>query len=58
MRIKSSVRDEYSQIYILRMAGDLSADFNNVLMPRQIGRHFAEDIFKCIFCDENLRILI
>ena len=26
----------------------------NTLMPRQNGRHFADDIFKCIFLNENV----
>ena len=26
--------------------------------PRQNGRHFADDIFKCIFLNENVRISI
>ena len=30
----------------------------NTLRPRQNGRHFADDIFKCIFLNENVRILI
>ena len=30
----------------------------NSLRPRQNGRHFADDIFKCIFVDENVRIPI
>ena len=30
----------------------------NTLRPRQNGRHFADDIFKCIFLNENIRILI
>ena len=30
----------------------------NTLGPRQNGRHFADDIFKCIFLNENVRILI
>ena len=30
----------------------------NTLRPRQNGRHFAEDIFKCIFFNENAWILI
>ena len=29
------------------------ASFINTLRPRQNGRHFAYDIFKCIFLDEN-----
>ena len=28
----------------------------NTLRPRQNGRHFPDDIFKCIFFNENLRI--
>ena len=30
----------------------------NTLRPRQNGRHFPEDIFKCIFLNENVKILI
>ena len=30
----------------------------NTLGPRQNGRHFADDIFKCIFVNENVWILI
>ena len=30
----------------------------NTLKPRQNGRHFADDIFKCIFLDENVWIPI
>ena len=30
----------------------------NSLRPRQNGRHFADDIFKCIFLNENVWILI
>ena len=30
----------------------------NTLRPRQNGRHFADDIFKCIFVNENVCILI
>ena len=30
----------------------------NTLRPRQNGRHFADDIFKRIFLNENVRILI
>ena len=30
----------------------------NILRPRQNGRHFAEDTLKCIFVNENARILI
>ena len=30
----------------------------NTLSPRQVGRHFADDIFMCIFFNENCCILI
>ena len=30
----------------------------NTLRPRQDGRHFPDDIFKCIFLNENVRISI
>ena len=30
----------------------------NTLRPRQNGRHFADDIFKCIFLNENVWIAI
>ena len=32
------------------------ADLIITLRPRQDGRHFADDTFKCIFFNENLRI--
>ena len=31
---------------------------NNTLRPRQCGRHFADDILKCIFLNENIWISI
>ena len=33
-------------------------DWLNTLRPRQNGRHFADDIFKCIFLNENVWIPI
>ena len=30
----------------------------NTLRPRQDGRHFPDDIFKCIFLNENVLISI
>ena len=32
--------------------------FINTLRPRQNGRHFADDTFKCIFVNKNVRIFI
>ena len=39
---------------------DSTSHFNsvNTLRPRQNGRHFADDIFKCIFLNENVWIPI
>ena len=36
--------------------GVTSALFFNTLRPRQHGRHFPDDIFKCIFFNENVLI--
>ena len=33
-------------------------DSVNSLRPGQDGRHFADDIFKCVFLNENVRIPI
>ena len=30
----------------------------DILRPRQDGRHFPDDIFKCIFVNENVKISI
>ena len=30
----------------------------NTLRPRQNGRHFTDDVFKCVFVNENARILL
>ena len=31
---------------------------SNTLRPKQTVRHFPDDIFKCIFLDENIRVLL
>ena len=36
----------------------MSDDLFNTLRPRQNGRHFPDDIFKCIFMNENVWISI
>ena len=41
----------------LYLCNDLATAVNS-LRPRQNGRHFADDIFKCIFLDENVSIPI
>ena len=38
--------------------GESSEELLNTLRPRQNGRHFTDDIFKCIFFNENVWILI
>ena len=44
------------------MIGDCSTLANtehlNTLRPREDGRHFPDDIFKCIFLNENVYISI
>ena len=37
-------------------ASSYETDLLNALRPRQDGRHFADDIFKCIFLNENVWI--
>ena len=32
--------------------------FNNILRPRQNGREIPDDIFKCIFLNENIAVSI
>ena len=38
--------------------GQMRKNLINTLRPRQNGRHFPDDIFKWIFLNENLSILI
>ena len=40
------------------MKAKLSSQRVNTLRPRQNGRHFADDMFKCIFLNENVWITI
>ena len=47
-----------SRLEMTTMFLSLSAMFFNTLRPRQNGRHFAYDTFKCIFLDENIWISI
>ena len=46
-----------SQEYTYMIARTNIQSFNR-LRPRQNGRHFADDIFKRIFLNENVRILV
>ena len=43
---------------IIRYGGYLSKHIVNTLRPRQNGRNFADEIFKCIFLNENVWISI
>ena len=43
-------------IYIYIYSVHVSVMCVNTLRPRQNGRHFADDIFKCIFLNENVWI--
>ena len=36
----------------------LQSEYFNTLRPRQNGRHFPDNIFKCIFLNENIYISI
>ena len=55
-------RDCLSQCYLANKTAMLSSewwfDSFNTLRPRQNGRHFADDIFNCIFLNENVWIPI
>ena len=46
-----------SGIHIREDAKSWTSRIINTLRPRQDGRHFPDDIFKCIFLNENVWIL-
>ena len=45
-------------MWLTHSCNNFDGVFVNTLSPRQDGRHFADDIFKCIFLNENAWILI
>ena len=47
-----------SEITLLKLLPHLRGPSVNTLRPRQNGRHFADDIFKCIFLNGTVWILI
>ena len=47
-----------SQIFMSTLFNWHFTQFSNTLRPRQNGRHFADDIFKCILLIENVWIPI
>ena len=48
---------EHSQMYVLLLHSDIAA-FIATLGPIQHDRHFTNDIFKCVFLNENVGISI
>ena len=44
---------QMSSVHLLTVAIFTNRDYLTTLRPRQNGRHFADDIFKCIFLNEN-----
>ena len=49
---------DYYSLMIMTLYPTTPRGLLNTLRPRQNGRHFAEDIFKCIFLNENVWISI
>ena len=56
---RTAVRDQANRS-LLKNRGipQWAVSFLNTLRARQNGRHFADDMFKCIFLNENVWILI
>ena len=52
------ITSKYQACFMTNYWNTESVDGFNTLRPRQNGRHFADDIFKCIFLNENSRISI
>ena len=53
------IYENASEIIVCEMAAIMSRGrCVNTLRPRQNGRHYADDIFKCIFLNENVQISI
>ena len=51
--------EEYATGFTNAILKSLLVDCHfNTLKPRQYGRQFPDDIFKCIFLNENVRIAI
>ena len=48
-------RDKSIEVFLLYIVKYVTV---NTLRPRQNGRHFTDDIFKCIFLNENAGILL
>ena len=59
--LKSKIFKINSKINVVSISSEIlptRSHWVNPLRPRQIGRHFADDTFKCIFLKENVRISI
>ena len=49
---------QYAVLSVIGLRNNGTRPLYNTLRPRQNGRHFADDIFECIFLNENVWILI
>ena len=56
--LNGHLANHHIQFGVLCSKGYPSEPHLNTLRPRHNGRHFADDIFKCIFFNENVRISI
>ena len=54
----SKLTIEYTTYLHSELTNNLKGDNVNTLRPRQNGRHFPDDIIKCIFLNENIWISI
>ena len=57
-RLNSNHFKSYSRHWVWHWVSEMALPGFNTLRPRQNGRHFAYVIFKCIFVNENVWILI
>ena len=55
--VKNSLSPNFTA-YMARRELTFPMLYVNILRPKQTGHHFADDIFKCIFVNENLPIMI
>ena len=58
LMVDTIIHDVSTLLYTCVMGASLMRPLVNTLRPRQNGLHFPDDIFKCIFLNENERISI
>ena len=46
------------QLMAIDSSGRIMMPFDDILTPKRNNRHFADDIFRCVFLRENVRVLI